>query len=257
MRPVTHVLTSVYRHIVGLARLRDEDVWLASFPRSGSTWVRTILLNTMLCVEGEPAASGSTPHFLELLPNYGFSDLSQPWPFSCVPRIIKTHRRFNRALSRPRATIYIIRDPRDSAVSYFDFLAKHKGHRYRGDFSSFLRHSGYGLEASILHYLSWQSRITYLLRYEKLCTDPFHEFVRLFAALGWEIPEKALVQGVESSTLEKMRQVEEARGPISRFDSDFRVVRSGGTGHWQKEFDSADLRYFRQLCETHSYDCYS
>ncbi len=32
-------------YITGLVALREEDIWLPSFPRAGSTWVRFLLSN--------------------------------------------------------------------------------------------------------------------------------------------------------------------------------------------------------------------
>jgi len=94
-----------------------DDIFLVSFPKSGNTWTRFLLGNLM------------NPGKL-----VGFSDIESVVPDIAVfpradfrqlkrPRLIKSHDCFD---PRYRRVIYIIRDPRDVAVSLYYYAKKVK-----------------------------------------------------------------------------------------------------------------------------------
>src|SRR5438132_5015556 len=92
-----------------------DDVFLVSYPRSGNTWTRFLLGN--LIDQNDPVT---------------FSNVE-----SRIPEIYFNRDRFLRALPRPRMlkshepfqphyprVIYIVRDPRDVAVSFYHHNVK-------------------------------------------------------------------------------------------------------------------------------------
>ena len=94
-----------------------DDIFLVSFPKSGNTWTRFLLANLM---------NPDKP--------VGFADIEQVVPdiAACSgadfrrtprPRLIKSHDGFD---PRYRRVIYIIRDPRDVAVSLYFYAKKVK-----------------------------------------------------------------------------------------------------------------------------------
>jgi hypothetical protein len=116
-------LRSAARYALGRdSSLRRHEVWpddifLVSFPKSGNTWTRFLLGNLM---------NPDKP--------VGFSDIERVVPDIAVfpradfrklkrPRLIKSHDCFD---PRYRRVIYIIRDPRDVAVSLYYYAKKVK-----------------------------------------------------------------------------------------------------------------------------------
>jgi len=93
-----------------------DDTFLVSFPRSGNTWTRFLIGNlvrphesiTFLNIEKViPDTSALSNRYLERIPR---------------PRIIKSHQFFD---ARYKKVIYIVRDPRDVVLSYYNFQRKY------------------------------------------------------------------------------------------------------------------------------------
>ena len=92
-----------------------DDVFLTSYPRSGNTWTRFLIGN--LIYQDEPVTFANiesrlpeiyfnSDHYLRSLPR---------------PRILKSHECFQPQYPR---VIYIVRDPRDVAVSFYHHNVK-------------------------------------------------------------------------------------------------------------------------------------
>ena len=104
------------RQIAGRgATVFPDDVFLVSYPRSGNTWLRFLLGNlidpehpvTFSNIENRiPEIYFNRDRFLRALPR---------------PRMLKSHESFQPHYPR---VIYIVRDPRDVAVSYYHHNVK-------------------------------------------------------------------------------------------------------------------------------------
>src|SRR5580704_4157963 len=94
-----------------------DDVFILSFPKSGNTWTRFLIANL---VYPETPVDFSNINRLtpdpEALSKRGMARMPRP-------RIIKSHQYFD---PRYKRVIYVVRDPRDVALSQFHF------HRKRG-----------------------------------------------------------------------------------------------------------------------------
>jgi len=249
-----HRVRQVVRHLAGICCLRGRDVWLTSFPRAGSTWLRTILANVIRVAAGQH--SGITPSELDaLMPTLGLSDLSRPWSQPCLPRFVKTHRPYVPVLfSRPRRSVVLVRDPRDALVSYHRLMCASTIRPFRGSLSEFLQDPRFGLPAYQRHFESWHRRATSLLSYESLRAEPAQAVRELFAALGIDVPQTIIDGAIELSNRDRMHAIAEAHGQRDpgRFVSDFQAYGKAAVGGWASEFSEADRAYYEGFCRRHA-----
>lgn len=166
-------------------QLKPSDVMLASYPRSGSTWVRTIL--AYLLYPEQRISSLSALNFLIPDVYYGVSRLAK----YSDPRIIKTHQPFGFRHESENAllyrrNIYVIRHPYDVAISFFDFQQKlwtAPTEAFEVFVHQFLNGTIRGNSTWHEHVLSWKAeeknREILFVRYEDLLANPFLEASRL------------------------------------------------------------------------------
>jgi Sulfotransferase domain len=136
-------------HLYTTFDYRAEDVWLSSYPRSGTAWTYEVLY--AILYQGDIAAlqqAQSAGQVLKFLPIEIGSAASVPerlnaWKALPSPRVIPTHlphRLYPKAvLERHSKRVYVMRHPKDVAVSFYHH---HRAHsllgRYQGTWDDFL-----------------------------------------------------------------------------------------------------------------------
>jgi estrone sulfotransferase len=250
------ILHRLFLYSQGILGLEGEDVILASFPRSGSTWLRFILCNLVSLDE----LGGETVDFRRLnatMPELGVSNLLRPWPHSTIPRIVKTHRPYSK-LFRSRRSVLVLRDPRDVMTSYYHYELGKEQPRFSGSFDEFLRHPRYGLEAWCRHCRSWIERAGLKIRYEALRKDDLGVFVTILDYLGVAADSETVSAAVERSRLDRIREVESAYGhDDQRFKNGFHFARSGRSGDWRTMFSERDLELYAALQDKYGIRLYA
>ncbi|XP_071534692.1 sulfotransferase 1B1-like isoform X1 [Panulirus ornatus] len=134
------VMTGVFNEIPKF-QFRPDDVIVASYPKTGTTWVQEIVY--MLTHNFKKSDDSS-----EVLETR-FPYLEYPYPGiksladRTGPRYIKTHLPITLlppSFENSKAKlIYITRNPRDTAVSYFHFMQLLTQCDYQGTLSSFIK----------------------------------------------------------------------------------------------------------------------
>jgi hypothetical protein len=89
-----------------------DDTFLVSYPRSGDTWTRFLIANLVF-----PDENVDFTNIEKLIPD-ATSQSNLTLKRTPRPRIINTHEYFDHRYPK---TIYIVRDPRDMALSYYEF----------------------------------------------------------------------------------------------------------------------------------------
>jgi hypothetical protein len=191
-------------------RVYPDDTFLVSYPRSGNTWTRFLIANLV-----HSQQNVSFLNIERLIPDTS-SQSNRALLRTPRPRIIKTHQYFDHRYPK---TIYIVRDPRDVALSYYDFQRKYQQiedsrplERYVDDFvRGRLISADWGTWAE--NVASWistrgQRKEFLLLRYEDMIKDTASELARVARFLGIDPEPSRLLRAVELSSADRMRALE-------------------------------------------------
>ncbi len=237
-------LVAGVRRVFGLHRpgqrlpVLPDDILLAAFPKSGNTWMRFLIAN--LAFPDREVGFG-TLHQLILEPA---GTLKRDFDRAPRPRFIWTHRCFD---PRYRRVIYVVRDPRDVALSQYHYLRKLRRIDDAFPMEDFIerfltgelkRFPGSWGE-NVGSWLATRARHPgfLLLRYEDLLSNTASELARVAGFAGLPANAERIAQAVERSSAEKMRENEKAQGQRSTLikgsRSDIAFVRVAKSGGWR------------------------
>lgn len=109
---------------------RADDIFIVTYPRSGTTWMQMILYQ--LTTDG----SMEIPHIAEFCPWFETSQRSaRGFELRPSPRIFKSHLSWRKIPKGPGKFIYVARDGKDVALSYYHLCRAYNG--YEGSFFEF------------------------------------------------------------------------------------------------------------------------
>lgn len=234
--------------------IKPADVMLVSFPRSGNTWVRAILVN-LIIFRDKSAKTKVDYNTIRKTIFYdkrcemfnGNNENLYDLRLSVFPRIIKTHNPFLKEYGR---SIYIIRDPRDIVISYYYFLKYHKK-REIPSFVEFMRNT---IIDWCEHINSWNGRWDILLQYEQLKKNTHREISRILDFLNINIDREIIDLAIKRSSIEKMKELEllyrKQKGyDITNYNS-FNI-RKAEIGEWKKYFKEEDIAFYKKQIRKH------
>ena len=188
---------------------RPGDVYLASYARSGTTWLQMIVYQ--LTTDGNmdfTHITGPIPYFERAL-MLG-RDLNQ----LPSPRIFKTHMRYKQLPSGPYKRIYIARNGKDVLVSCFHFFRDNS--TFKGTFEEFFAGFMAGVVPSgswFRHVAEWSAHAAdpnvLYVRYEDLVNHFEPTLRRIAAFLDRPIPADKYASIAERCSFRFMKQHEE------------------------------------------------
>jgi hypothetical protein len=246
-------------------------VWLAAYPKSGTTWLRAFLHNFL--------QQADRPHDINRLTDFSASECDaalyrpyDPRPASLYtdaqvqalrPRVhrdlalaspgpvfVKTHNAVRLVEGAPLLTpqetagsIYLVRDPRAVAVSYSHHLG-----RPIDEIIAFMTHDGAAtgrddrqvferLSSWSSHVQSWTARPhprLHVMRYEDVLADPVARFGDVIRFLGSEPPADRLDRAVRFSAFDRLREQEQDSGFVERPDTAAIFFRTGKAEAWRE-----------------------
>ncbi|MEO0540381.1 MAG: sulfotransferase domain-containing protein [Cyanobacteria bacterium P01_A01_bin.105] len=227
------------RHLTVL----PTDTFLVSYPKSGNTWLRFLVANLWWC-DRKPVTFQNLEQFVpDIYRNTDAQLLALP-----QPRRLKSHESYT--ASYPRV-IYVARDPRDVAISYYHHLIKVRKLPESTPIANWIEtfltgqsHPQFGTWADhATGWLSQQGKPDFcLVKYEDFIHQPQVPLAQVARFMGAPADESHLQRVIELSAADRMRQLEVASG-WQPFDGDMRqdkrFVRAATSGHWQTELPTA------------------
>ncbi|MEP1094946.1 MAG: sulfotransferase domain-containing protein [Cyclobacteriaceae bacterium] len=224
----------------------EDDIFIASYPRSGNTWLR-FLIGTL------------------------YSDQTVTWENmeSIVPDIYRCSDKFLREIKRPRIlkshhpfdarykkVIYIVRDPRDVLVSFYYFQIKFGNEQdNQNNFNLFFENY---VNGKIGDYGSWKTNIEswktnkekvnnglIFLRYEDILRDTKHSLNEIADFLEIKKSPERIDEVISLSSFANMKKLENEQSDTAsifkKSNNELNFVRQGEVGVWK------DLLSKRQL----------
>lgn len=236
---------------------RPDDVFIATYPKSGTTLMQMMVYQLSTdgsldidhigdCVPWFEVVAARKPAYLEQLPS---------------PRFFKSHFHYGQ-LPRQGRVIYILRDVRDVAVSYYHHAVTLMG--WEMDFDKFLERFMKGkvpLGSWFDHLESWwperHSQRVLFLRYEDMVADLRGTAQRVASFCSLDVDGTRLDRVVERCSIDFMRaharlfdpRLFVARSRPRRTEG---FVRRGEVGGWRDDVAPAQLarlhRRFDEVC---------
>jgi hypothetical protein len=267
---------------------REENItWIASYPKSGNTWVRCLLqayrtngfldINDMHTGVGDSASmftQAVSPVPLDQIGTRGLwllrpAALVQAVMAKPVPRFFKTHYANLWTDGLPpfippeltKRAIYVVRDPRSVVLSmakFYSLAHEVAVERMRTpDFcigmSDLSQQVPTFVSSWTNHVSSWVGDKTkfpvHLVRYEDLQADACEELRKILEFCEMEVDEERLVRAVEASELDELRRKEETSGFAEYATSQFKQKFFGNGGsRWKDELGD---KWIKQIEEDH------
>ena len=229
-------------------------VWLASYPKSGNTWIR-IFLSTLLYSPDKPKVNINKTYIKQFPIRSDFNNLTNnlmdldEFAKNCIPsqerinqdmkiKFLKTHNAYwqnyekNYFFTNEKNTlgvIYIVRDPRNVITSVMDYFNK-DNYKETLEFltDNYKVVGGTKFEAGVPtillswanHYNSWKNfKKNYLIiKYENLINKPQEEFLKITSYLSsiasFKFNEKEILEIVENCKFENFSNQEKNQGFI-------------------------------------------
>lgn len=218
--------------------LDPNDAFIASYPRSGNTWLRFVLFDVL--VRGQESGFDRVNRIIAEV------GLHQP-AIPLLPgdgRLIKTHEPFQKQYGK---AIYLVRDVRDVVLS--EFAYQQALDWVPNDFPLFLERF---LGGEVNPFTPWHQHVPgwidsalghsdrfLLIKFEDLRHDTARTVERVLDFLGLVVDPQAVREAVAGNTVERMQKKEERSPQLSNVaprgagSVETRFIRKGAVGGWR------------------------
>jgi hypothetical protein len=152
--------------------------------------------------------------------------------------------------------MYIVRDPRDVALSYYDFSRKYRQIEDSYPLARFVS-DFVGGRLSSADWGTWGENVAswvytrngrpefLLLRYEDMLSNTESELNKVARFLGIEAPRERLTAAIERSSADRMRILEATQGDqwvsTKNKRSDIPFVRTASSGLWREKLPASSI----------------
>ncbi len=248
-------------------------IWLASYPKSGNTWVRSFLsnylsseenfefnqLNTILKFPNKKIMKEleiDSSKFINIASNW--STMQNYINLKSDISYVKTHNALTTVngyeFTNSKNTIgyiYLVRDPRDVVLSYASHIGKSveetflylTNERYMELLDDDIPHASALLGSWANNYNSWKNcdfSKGIIVRYEDLISDPEKNFLEIVKFLNKinsiEIDPIRIKKCCENTNFNKLKELENNQGFSEKGKNNF--FRKGKAGDWKNNLNS-------------------
>ncbi|XP_061839103.1 amine sulfotransferase-like isoform X1 [Nerophis lumbriciformis] len=241
---------------------RDSDVFVVTYPKSGTIWMQQILL--LLEAKGDVTAIGAAKSSsnADLVPWIEVIGSRQAFMTAPSPRLRVSHLAYHfmpRALRQKTGkVIYVARNPKDVLVSYYFFhkLANmlETPASFEDFFDKFLKGDVFG-SSWFEHVKTWyfhKDDVNMLfITYEEMIQDLKWTVKRISLFVGQDLREEQLANVVKFSTFSNMRKIPQAsyeQVPDDMFNHHMgSFMRKGTVGDWKNHFTVAQNEIFDKV----------
>lgn len=246
--------------------IRKSLVWLASYPKSGNTWLRAFLGNYLFSHDGplplaalKRVSSGdsSMPHYAQIagpgIARMGPKQMTQVRQVvlqriagQAEISLVKTHNANARIegcsmipAELTKLAFYVLRDPLDMLVSYADHFALdfEKAAEAIGSQKNIVPANARTVPQVLgnwsEHVKGWtrpKGFRTHLLRYEDMLADPEATFSGAIKALGAPVDPAQIARAIDYSSFDTLRKMEAETGFEEKGPKQEKFFRAGRSG---------------------------
>ncbi|XP_052800506.1 sulfotransferase 1A1-like [Mya arenaria] len=226
-------------------KFRDGDILLASYPKTGCAWTYEIL-TMLLAGRAVKPDHGKMDSMLEAnLP----ADIDrQP-----SPRVLNSHLPHHRVpvdiRNKKVKVVFVLRNPKDAAVSYFNMMVGMKHYNYSGNFQNWLPLYMNGPLAFIPYtdYLQEWEQVyrdqlydMIIVYFEDMKKNTMHEVKRLADFLGVSYADE-LLEEISGKCQFKEMQNRYDKDMMGKYKDEvnYGFLRKGEVGDWKRWFTVA------------------
>jgi estrone sulfotransferase len=230
----------------GQIAIRDDDLFVVSYPRSGNTWMRFLFANLLA-----PHETITFRNIENYVPDiHKSASAVMEWQGR---RYIKSHHPHYDSYPR---FIYLYRDGRDALVSYYHYVTAKKV--FAGSFDDFV------FSPLASKFGSWREHVTsavdfaashpdrvLLLQYERMLSQSRESATQAAVFAGLDIDKTNLDSAVAKSSFNQLRSIEKEFGGEKIDNREVTFFRRGEVGQWRNYFKGASYeKYLRDNSET-------
>ena len=257
-----------------------QIVWIASYPKSGNTWVRLFLdayflaelnINDVVCSVADDRAGlyaigdGSNAECLPI----ELQHLTRPMALlrlvkqyneanHGIPLFVKTHTAHMLANgiemlpeSLTKSVIYIVRDPRDVAPSFakhmgctLDESIKHMDDKFRtlSPRKGCMADFTSSWDDNVRSFINADTHNVGVFQYEDMRADPVKEFTKILLHSGVDPDPLRVRQALKLVELDKLRDIEQQMGFMeSSPKAKDQFFGKGEVGGWKDRLDTSQV----------------
>ncbi|XP_071762683.1 amine sulfotransferase-like [Centroberyx gerrardi] len=237
--------------------IRPTDVFLTTYPKSGTAWMQQILVQIMDAAhpdQVEDATNRVRVPWLEAGPP------DNPLRERPDPRLFGTHLPPDMLPHGVRAkrikVVYVMRNPKDVLVSLYHFYCSWKMLEAPKSFEDFFQqfldgdvYMGSWFDHVREYYTARDQMDVLFLKYGDMLKDLRGEVVKLCAFLGKNLTDEAIDQVVETSIFKNMKTNPKAnfKDLVDTHRYKKKTMRKGIAGDWKNFFTVAQNERFDQV----------
>ncbi|KAM8738335.1 amine sulfotransferase-like [Acanthopagrus schlegelii] len=237
--------------------LRPTDIFLITYPKSGTAWMQQILVQIMEAAlpgwGGDATNRVKVPWLEERTADDPFQERPDPRMFGShlppdmLPLQVKDKR---------IKVVYVWRNPKDVLVSFYHFahswVLLETPESFEGFYQQFLDGDVYmgSWFDHVREYCAARDELDiHFVQYEQMLKDLRGEVVKLCSFLGKDLTDEAIDRVVEKSTFKNMKTDPKANFKdlveVHRYKSE--TMRKGKAGDWKNFFTVAQDEHFDKV----------